>query len=212
MKIIDAHLHFCPDEPGYISDIAVAAGHENTEEHLRSEYKRLGIVGGIVMGNGGLELSDHDKYPEYLRYCIGLDSMYLRDSGGNIPDSAWLLVEKHLQRESCVGIKLYAGYNPFYITDPMYGPCYELAKAYKKPVAVHTGETAGIGAILKYSHPLTLDEAAVLHPDVCQHTRKKKSCRCSTQAQGSRVQEGLFPEGPGKDVQNEAQISRIKFR
>ena len=166
MKIIDAHLHFCPDEPGYFSDIAVAAGHENNERHLLSEYRRLGIVGGVVMGNGGLELSEHEKYPSCLRYCIGLDSMYLRDSGGHIPEAAWLQVEEHLKRESCVGIKIYAGYNPFYITDPMYGPCYELAKAYKKPVAVHTGETAGIGALLKYSHPLTMDEAAVLHPDI----------------------------------------------
>ena len=50
MKIIDAHLHFCPEEPGYFSEIAVAAGHENTEAHLRQEYERLGIVGGVGDG------------------------------------------------------------------------------------------------------------------------------------------------------------------
>ncbi|MDU2065624.1 MAG: amidohydrolase, partial [Sporomusaceae bacterium] len=32
MKIIDAHLHFC-DEP-YFDQIAEAAGHKNTSEHL----------------------------------------------------------------------------------------------------------------------------------------------------------------------------------
>lgn len=166
MKIIDAHLHFCPEEPGYFSEIAVAAGHENTEAHLRQEYERLGIVGGVVMGNGGVTLEEHNKYPGYLRYCIGLDSKYLRENGGEIPKTAWDLVEQHLKRKNCVGIKLYPGYNPWYITDPMYDPCYELAEAYGKPVAVHMGETAGTGAILKYSHPLTMDEAAVLHPRV----------------------------------------------
>ena len=43
MKIIDAHLHFCPGRE-YFDGIAVAAGHENTEEHLREEYRRLGTV------------------------------------------------------------------------------------------------------------------------------------------------------------------------
>ena len=166
MKIIDAHLHFRPGEPGYFSEIAAAAGHENTEAHLRKEYERLGIAGGVVMGNGGVTLKEHDRYPEYLRYCIGLDSEYLANSGGTIPQAAWDLVEQHLRRQSCVGIKLYPGYNPWYITDPMYGPCYELAEEYGKPVAVHMGETAGTGAVLKYSHPLTMDEAAAAHPRV----------------------------------------------
>ena len=92
MKIIDAHLHFCPEEPGYFSEIAAAAGHENTEAHLRQEYERLGIVGGVVMGNGGVTLEEHNKYPGYLRYCIGLDSKYLRENGGEIPKTAWDLV------------------------------------------------------------------------------------------------------------------------
>lgn len=166
MKIIDAHLHFRPGEREYFNQIAIAAGHENTEAHLRQEYARLGIVGGVVMGNGGVSLEGHAHYPSYLRYCVGLDSKYLRDSGGSLPASVWDQVEQHLQRKNCVGIKLYPGYNPWYITDPMYGPCYELAAAYGKPVAVHTGETAGTGAVLKYSHPLTIDEAAVLHPGV----------------------------------------------
>ena len=44
--------------------------------------------------------------------------------------------------------------------------CTSWAASYKKPVAIHTGATAGSNALLKYSHPLTLDEAAVAHPDV----------------------------------------------
>ena len=66
----------------------------------------------------------------------------------------------------CCGIKLYPGYNHVYIYDSVYDPVYELAKRYDKPVAVHTGLTATANALLKYSHPLTLDEAAVKYPDV----------------------------------------------
>ena len=54
MKIIDAHLHFVGDDP-YFNQISARAGHVNSLEHLRSEYERLGITGGVVMGNRGLE-------------------------------------------------------------------------------------------------------------------------------------------------------------
>ena len=81
--------------------------------------------------------------------------------------------EEHLrecfQKYNIVGgivIKLYPGYDSIYVTDERFEPIYDLAKAYKKPVAIHTGQTAGSKAFIKYSHPLTLDEAAVRHPDV----------------------------------------------
>lgn len=161
MKIIDAHLHFVTHD-SYFDKIAAAAGHQNTFAHLKEEYTRLGIAAGIVMGNRGLDLERH-QYPEWLHYCIGLDRTYLNTH--QIKDAIGQ-VEAHLSRKQCVGIKLYPGYNPTYVSDPVYDPVYELAEHYKKPVAIHTGETAGTGAILKYSHPLTLDEAAVKHPRV----------------------------------------------
>ncbi|MCI8958418.1 MAG: amidohydrolase [Lachnospiraceae bacterium] len=161
MRIIDGHLHFVYKDP-YFDGIAGNAGHENSLEHLRSEYDRLGIVGGMVMGNRGLEPERH-KYPEWLKYCIGLDRSYL--SSHDVQGSLDLL-EYHLKQDQCGGIKLYPGYNPVYVTDAVYEPVYELAAAYDKPVAVHMGETAGPSAYLKYAHPLTLDEAAVKHPRV----------------------------------------------
>lgn len=161
MKIIDAHLHFVEGNP-YFEQIAAAAGHENTLEHLRKQYGLLGIEGGVVMGNRGLDPADH-QYPDWLRYCIGLDRTYL--SGHEISDSVEL-VEYHLNQPQCAGIKLYPGYNSCYVYDEVYDPIYELAERYHKPVAVHTGETAGPNARMKYSHPLTLDEAAASHPGV----------------------------------------------
>lgn len=160
MKIIDAHLHFCA-EP-YFDAIAVAAGHENSAEHLLAEYKRLGIAGGVVMGNRSLEPADHAAYPAGLSYCIGVDT-----SLTGIPiDQQVEKIEENLKLASCVGVKLYPGYNHFYVFDEKLDPVYALAEKYDKPVAIHTGLTATDYAVLKYAHPLTLDEAAVRHPRV----------------------------------------------
>ncbi|MGI5967100.1 MULTISPECIES: amidohydrolase family protein [Anaerotruncus] len=159
MKIIDAHLHFCRAE--YFDGIAAAAGHENTAEHLSEQYGKLGIVHGVVMGNRGL--SAQGDYPPFLSYCVGLDEERLREESYQQTVEQ---VQLHLQRKNCVGIKLYPGYNSTYVTDQIYAPFYELAARYQKPVAIHTGATAGKGALLKYSHPLTLDELAVRYPQV----------------------------------------------
>ena len=50
MKIIDAHLHIFPSEPG-TDAMARGVGHENSVEHLRQVYGELEIVHGVVMGN-----------------------------------------------------------------------------------------------------------------------------------------------------------------
>jgi predicted TIM-barrel fold metal-dependent hydrolase len=160
MKRIDAHIHFC-QEP-YFDQIAAAAGHRNTEKHLKDQYKEHNIVHGVVMGNRSLALDAH-QYPDFLSYCIGLDSTCF--AADHVEQQAYL-VEKHLQRKNCVGIKLYPGYNHFFIYEPMVDSFYQLAMQYKKPVAVHTGLTATSNALLKYSHPMVLDEAAVRYPQV----------------------------------------------
>ncbi len=161
MKRIDAHLHFIKGEYGF-DQLAEAAGHQNSEEHLMAVYDELGIEQGVVMSNRTLELDRH-IYPERLSYCAGLDSTYLREHG--LAESV-ALVEQHLLRKQCVGIKLYPGYNHSYITDELYEPYYALAEKYNKPVAVHTGATSIDYAILKYSHPLIIDEVAAKHPNV----------------------------------------------
>ena len=165
MKIIDAHLHFCPQSP-YFDEIAARAGHQNSAAHLEECFRSLGIAGGIVMGNRGLALEEH-PYPDFLRYCVGVEADCLDPA---LPpagmQAACDRIEAHLKRPDCAGIKLYPGYSPVSINDRRYEPVYELAAAYQKPVAVHMGQTAGSRAFLKYSHPLTMDEAAVLHPRV----------------------------------------------
>ncbi|MGN1031248.1 MAG: amidohydrolase family protein, partial [Butyricicoccaceae bacterium] len=159
MKIIDAHLHYSQAIPEF-AEQAREVGHRYTEAHLRAEFARLNIDCGIVMGNGGLSLEEH-TYPDCFRYCIGLDS-----NSGDLEAISPDAVEAHLKRPQCVGIKLYPGYCHAYVSDPRYVPLYELARQYDKPVAIHTGSTAGGMGRLKYSHPLTVDDAASEFPDV----------------------------------------------
>ena len=112
MKIIDAHLHFVPENP-YFQEIAVRAEHKNTEEDLRAVYQKYNIEGGVVMGNRGVDPVDH-SYPEFLRYCVGIDRDFLvsEDKKKSLDQ-----VEENLKRDTCVGIKLYPGYNKMYGTD-----------------------------------------------------------------------------------------------
>ncbi|MBO6150883.1 MAG: amidohydrolase [Clostridium sp.] len=161
MRIIDAHLHFMPGEK-YFSVIARRAGHENKEEHLRKTYARLGISCGIVMGNYGIRPEDN-VFPDFLRYCVGIHDT---DLAAYDTKTACRYIEENLKRPNCVGLKLYPGYSPVYITDPCFDIVYDLAEKYNKPVAVHMGQTASSNALLRYSHPMTMDEAAVRHPRV----------------------------------------------
>lgn len=158
MRIVDAHLHFM-SIPEF-DQLAAEAGHANSARHLQAEYQKLGIAAGVVMGNG--PLPQQGRYPDFLRYCVGLDRMSMYN--GN--DQSLAQVEAHLKKPNCVGLKLYPGYNYFYVHDDSLAPLYALAEKYGKPVAIHTGLTASGMGLLKYSHPLTLDEAATKWPNV----------------------------------------------
>lgn len=161
MKIIDAHIHFVPNDEHFTA-IAENAGHKNTANHLSAEYKKYNIQHAVVMGNRSLALDDH-IYPPFLSYCIGLDSYYMKNSGSGRYSE---YVEEHLKRKTCSGIKIYPGYNQTYVSDEIYKPLYALAEKYNKPVAIHTGSTANGMGLLKYCHPLTLDDLAVEYPNV----------------------------------------------
>ena len=138
MKIIDAHLHLFPESKAWAEEMARNVGHHNSTEHLRQVYRELGIVHGVVMGNHSLETGEAPGPGDLFHYCVGLDGSLL-DEEGRPPQDLAEQVEVHLRRESCCGIKLYPGYNRIALTDPLYGPLYELAARYQKPVAVHMG-------------------------------------------------------------------------
>ena len=164
MKIIDSHLHLFSNHSGWAEQMAQSVGHHNTTEHLRQVYEELGIVHGVVMGNGSFSKERH-QYPEDLfHYCIGLDSTLMNGGTAHIPDLIEQVME-HLERDNCCGVKLYPGYNKLALSDAFYTPIYDLAARYDKPVAVHMGLTAKAQAHMKYCHPMALDEVAADHPN-----------------------------------------------
>ena len=179
MKIIDAHFHFSKCES--FDETAAAAGHENSAEHLLDVFRREGIVLGIAMGELGGErmegvctprtpnlcgpVAPGSPYPHPSRvaFCAGLESGEIAEKTRS---RSLELFAAMLRTEECVGLKLYPGYNTVSLNDPRHDPYYELAEAFDVPVVIHTGELAGNAGLLKYSHPLNVDELAVRFPRV----------------------------------------------
>ena len=152
MKIIDAHLHLF--EPGEYSRAPAGA--------LTEVWRKLDIRAGIVMGNQPLAPESY-HFPQMYRYCVGIGD-FQRPLA---PDAQTLAcLEEHLRRPACAGIKIYIGYAPVFAGDECLAPYYRLAEKYDKPVAFHTGMTAGSMGRLKYCHPLTIDDAAAAYPGV----------------------------------------------
>jgi uncharacterized protein len=70
-----------------------------------------------------------------------------------------------LDEDKVVGVKFYIGYEHYYPYDERLFPLYKYCQKKQKPVIYHTGilQKGGDG-LLKYSHPLNIDEVASLFP------------------------------------------------
>ena len=179
MKIIDAHMHYYNIE-GF-AQVAANAGYENTAACWQRICQENNIVFSVAMGNtmytssrfGGvpprlIDLAapfDEENYnqPPNMGYCLGVQSELINEANAEATarEFAYYIGEPH-----CLGIKLYPGYQSVFVNDKRHWPLFELAQAYHVPVAIHTGDTARPAGLLKYSHPLTVDEAAVNFPEV----------------------------------------------
>ncbi len=169
MDVIDAHIHCFDCEP--FEQLAVEAGASNTMTALQKEMTRAGVCLAIAMGNAG-----EDGIAVPLRTSWSLDGLRVpiaeclgihEDSINASSDSEVMArFDKAMSLPTTVGLKVYAGYRPIHVADKRYHPFYDLARAHDMPVVIHTGETALPEALLKYAHPLTVDELAVQFPDV----------------------------------------------
>ncbi|TMW73347.1 amidohydrolase family protein [Alteribacter natronophilus] len=173
MKIIDAHIHF-----SHIGSFHRTAHDLSLVDYsfkgFEKEFGDAGVVFSIAMGlreiEGGEGFPDRtpstpmgvdlsSSIPGRMAVCQGVNPYRL---GKKDLDR----LEKELLRPETAGIKIYLGYYPFYAHDRVYGPVYELAAAYRLPVVLHTGDTYSERGLLKYAHPLTIDETAVYNRDV----------------------------------------------
>jgi hypothetical protein len=101
-----------------------------------------------------------EDMPSGMSLCLGINPHTL--TGSSLAKTEDTLKNN----DGVVGMKIYAGYYHVDITDSIYDPVYNLAEKYDKTIVIHTGETFSERGLLKYSHPLRVDELAVTHPDM----------------------------------------------
>jgi predicted TIM-barrel fold metal-dependent hydrolase len=186
IAIIDAHIHLS-NIAKFRRTAVELSGVDYSAAGLEAEFRRNDVVLGIGMGvtetlaGGfpdersanpmGLDMASTSataaagELPSFVMECVGINPVRL--AGDAVARQRELdAIEKALQRESVVGIKLYAGYYHYYVHDAVYEPVYELAARYRLPIVIHTGDTYSDRGLLKYSHPLTVDELAVRHREL----------------------------------------------
>lgn len=150
LKIIDAHLHASFNgKPNQFSGIM------KTKESLQKEMQENGVVGAI---------SHTKSYDDNYQDLKDLNTIQCAGISGKFVKVAQL--EKGLKENRFQCIKIYLGYVYQYATDPNYESAYKLAEKYKVPVVLHTGDTSEKDALIKYSHPMDIDELAVKHPNM----------------------------------------------
>lgn len=169
MVIIDAHMHF-----SNIASFQDAAQKESgcvySFTGLQAEMAYNNIRGAVGMGLqetsrfgfpdeaalNPMTLDLCSSWPEQLYICPGINPH-------DLSDRSLEKIEKSIEHSKAVGIKLYPGYYHFSVNDPVYEPVYELAAHHNLPVVFHSGDTYSERGLLKYSHPLAIDELAVTH-------------------------------------------------
>jgi len=173
MKIIDAHVHFSRNvsfedcakqtslvdfsERGYLAE----TGGNMVERSVCMGLTECDPAGFPDKGSRTPMLADlAEQLPPGMSLCPGINPHMLGKR--NLDELA------ELARGACKikAVKIYAGYYHVDINDPIYAPVYDLAEKYDLTVAIHTGDTYSSKGLLKYSHPLLLDELAVNRPDI----------------------------------------------
>lgn len=159
MRYFDAHFHLF-DDSTFGGTLAANIGDSADRDFFFNKYCSNGnMIGGILMGNGPLELQGKEL-PAGFYYCLGLDDEKYLEDFDRTPD----IIENHLKESKCVGVKLYPGYIARYPNDEIYYPLFELLCKYNKVLAIHTGMLAGAGGKLKYANPIYLDDIAADFP------------------------------------------------
>lgn len=173
MPVIDAHIHLST-----ISTFAQTARRDSQVEYsysgLMSEMDQTGVDLAIAMGVR--EMEGGEGFPDRSPNSpMGLDLIPSAHKGKRVAECPGInpfrigrkempALERSLLEPQTVGIKIYLGYYPYYAFDDVYAPVYDLAASFDLPVVFHTGDTFSTRGLLKYAHPLTIDEVAVKYP------------------------------------------------
>ena len=164
MKIIDAHIHsnFSFQKA---KDFTQQQGMNFSLSGLQKELDQNSVETAIAItsdwnavtpGEYSLLIKQCQEEPR-LRAVCSINPNYTSSK-------CQKMVEQAL-KGPVVGIKIFPGYHSVYPSDPRYFPFYKLAAKYNKPVIIHSGDTFGSNYLVKYAHPLAIDEIAVKFPE-----------------------------------------------
>jgi uncharacterized protein len=163
MKVIDAHVHLGGED---VKEQAKLNGIDYNEKGLLTEMKHSDV------SHCGLMIAHDENYSTFKAVDIltkivkrnenvsGIIVVDPKDVGGKL----LRLIQEKVNEGVVKGIKIALGYRYFYPHDKVYEPVYKLANKLKIPVMFHTGDTLGSKAMIKYTHPLHIDEVAVRFP------------------------------------------------
>jgi len=173
LKIIDAHVHYSQitsfHECARHTSIVDYSEHGFFRECSENEVVKTVCMGLVEAVSGGFPdknalmpmIADlAENMPSGMSLCLGINPHTL--TNGSLAKTEDMLKSS----KSVVGMKIYAGYYHVDVTDRVYDPVYKLAEKYDKTIVIHTGETFSERGLLKYSHPLRVDDLAVAHPDM----------------------------------------------
>lgn len=159
--IIDCHTHLNRYEDTEPETL------EGRRDALKAEMARHGVDYALVLSSYKvterrptlrqvLDVVDDDPQ---IGVVAGIS--YLSYTAHHLADLRELLGEGRIK-----GLKLYPGYEPFYVHDPRLRVVYELAGEFGVPVMIHTGDTFDPAGKVRYAHPLAVDDVAVDFRDV----------------------------------------------
>ncbi len=159
--IIDTHVHlnnYTPDQPSTLKE---------RYHQLKAEMKKNDVVYSLVLTS--FKVNEGRPSLDEIIEVVGDDPAlgvvagisYERYRAHDLADLRILLRAGKIK-----GLKLYPGYEPFFVHDPRMRVIYELAGEFDIPVLIHTGDTFDPKGRLKYAHPLEVDEVAVDFPEV----------------------------------------------
>jgi uncharacterized protein len=159
--IIDCHVHLNRYDEGDVSSL------HDRYLRLKDEMAQHGVDYALVLSSY-LATAERPNTQEILdvveadpRIGVVAAVSYLNYRAADLADLRSMLREERIK-----GLKLYPGYEPFYVHDARMRVVYELAGEFNVPVMIHTGDTYDPKGRIKYSHPIEVDEVAVDFRDV----------------------------------------------
>ncbi len=152
--IIDSHTHLGrANNQSFTTDDLLKSMSEARIDYSFVIADKIGDKG--LSTDGAIEMT---KNSEKLRVIGNVDM-------SNFDQNQIKKLCDYLSNKKIIGVKLYLGYEAFYAYDERLFSLYQFCSEHNYPIMYHTGMLEmNYKGLLKYAHPLTIDEVAVQFP------------------------------------------------